>query len=391
MKGPLAQLGRYHVIDRIASGGMASVYRARMETIEGFSKIVALKIMHPHLAEDEEHVAMFLDEGRLCARLAHPNLVSVFDFGSIDGYRFMAMEYYDGLSLSALTRHLRRNQESLGLGWSLAILREVLAGLDHAHNLQDEGGRPLSIVHRDISPENILVTSQGEVKIIDFGIALDNERRCVSRTGIVKGKVGYMSPEQAGGRTLDRRTDIYAVGVMGYELITGQSLFGEGTTQELRQRIAHAGDAVVKPGTLPHPDVEEAIVRALRREPADRHATSGQFGNRLDEVLSELQWSHDRLALGALVTDAVKGVTDEKKARKARKDREEARRNPQKPIALKTPRPKRGKKNPGKTRVPVNPGGWAIDVAARWTANTALALFSLSVLMELFGVSFPMP
>jgi len=391
MKGPLAQLGRYHVIDRIASGGMASVYRARMETVEGFSKIVALKIMHPHLAEDEEHVAMFLDEGRLCARLTHPNLVSVFDFGSIDGYRFMAMEFYDGLSLSALTRHLRRSQKSIGLGWSLAILREVLAGLDHAHNLQDESGRPLSIVHRDISPENILVTTQGEVKIIDFGIALDNERRCVSRTGIVKGKVGYMSPEQAGGRTLDRRTDIYAVGVMGYELITGQSLFGEGTTQELRQRIARAGDAVVKPGALPHPDVEDAIVRALKRDPNDRHATAGQFAGRIDTVLEELEWSHDRASLGALVKDAAADVLGERKAREARKRREEARRNPQKPVAIRAPARKRKRAPRNATSISSPAGGWAIDVAARWAANTALALFGIGVLMELFGVSFPVP
>jgi serine/threonine protein kinase len=362
-----------------------------METIEGFSKIVALKIMHPHLAEDEEHVAMFLDEGRLCARLAHPNLVSVFDFGSIDGYRFMAMEYYEGLSLSALTRHLRRSQQSIGLGWCLAILREVLAGLDHAHNLNDESGCPLSIVHRDISPENILVTTQGEVKIIDFGIALDNERRCVSRTGIVKGKVGYMSPEQAGGRTLDRRTDIYAVGVMGYELITGQSLFGEGTTQELRQRIARAGDAVVKPGTLPHPNVEEAIVRALRREPDDRHATSGAFASKLDAVLEELEWSQDRAALGVLVTEAVESVQGVRKAQEARRKREEARRQPRDPIALKAPRSKRKKTPRQSTTVSSTPAEWAIDVAARWAANTALALFSLGVLMELFGVSFSMP
>ena len=364
MYGPLTQLGRYEILGKIAAGGMATVYRAKMDGPQGFSKVVALKLMHPHLAEDEHHVTMFMDEGRLSARFTHPNLVSVFDYGELDAYRFMAMEYHPGLTLSRLWRLLRKKKEPLSLALTLHIMRETLHGLDYAHNLCDEDGAALEIIHRDVSPENILLTTQGSVKVLDFGIALDNARRAVSRTGIVKGKISYMSPEQVSGRTLDRRSDIYATAVMAYELITGQYLFGEGSTEEIRRRIMNAHKVPIKKGSIPNSAVEEMLIQALSHDPDSRFRTAGSFRDSIDKVLQEEGWQTDPAALAELIKESIDEIEKEEAA-KRRKAAAQERAKAKKLEAKQT-----------------STGGFGIT----WFARASVALLLLSLVFELFGV-----
>ncbi len=361
MHGPLSQLGRYEILGKIASGGMATVYRARMEGIQGFQKVVALKIMHPHLADDDHHITMFMDEGRLSARFTHPNLVSVFDFGELDAYRYMAMEYHHGLTMAHLWRYLRKKKQPLSMKLVLHVLRETLHGLDYAHNLKDEAGTPLSIIHRDISPENILLTTQGEVKVIDFGIALDAARRAVSKTGIVKGKITYMSPEQVSGRALDRRTDIYAAAVMAFELISGRHLFGDGSTDEIRRRIQGARKIPIKKNDLPNPLVEELLRGALSHDADERYKTAAQFREKVDSVIEELGWGIEPDELATVVREAKDTIEAEQE--KARKKKAKA--------VDKVPEaaPKQG---------------FGVGIFAR----AAMAIFALSLLLEIFGIHF---
>ena len=364
MYGPLTQLGRYEIVGKIAAGGMATVYRAKMDGPQGFSKVVALKLMHPHLAEDEHHVTMFMDEGRLSARFTHPNLVSVFDYGELDAYRFMAMEYHPGLTLSRLWRQLRKKEKPLSLALTLHIVRETLQGLDYAHNLCDEEGSPLEIIHRDISPENILLTTQGTVKVLDFGIALDNARRAVSRTGIVKGKISYMSPEQVSGKSLDRRSDIYATAVMAFELITGQYLFGEGSTDDIRNRIMNAHKVPIKKGTIPNEAVEDILIQALSHDPDARHRTAGCLKDAIDQVLQKEGWQIDPMELAELVRASMEEIEKEEEAKKkkeAARAKAKARRE----------EVKASKEN-----------GFGIT----WFARVSVGLLLLSLVFELFGV-----
>jgi len=248
------------------------------------------------------------------------------------------------------------------------------------------------VVHRDISPENILLTSQGEVKLIDFGIALDNERRSVSRTGIVKGKLGYMSPEQAGANTVDRRTDIYAIGIMGFELMSNKSLYKEGTTEEIRQRIVKAEDPILPTGVIPHKGVEELLAKAVCANPDDRYATASAFRQAVENALSDLDWSTDRSALAEII-NAARGALD--KAKEKKKKLEQAAYSkpvPKQPAAAKSkakpPKKKAAKKKPVKVR---NTAVFPMPTMLRWCAHASMALLISAFLLEIFGVSFGLP
>lgn len=395
MKGPLTHLGRYQLQEKIASGGMASVYRARLEAGEGYSKVVALKIMHPHLSEEAENVAMFLDEGKLTARLNHPNLIGTFDFGSLDGYRYLAMELHHGVSLAALRNSFRATNLPIPCEMTLFILREILAGLHYAHTLCDDSNAPLGIVHRDVSPENVLVTTYGEVKVIDFGIATARARTVQSEAGVVKGKVRYMSPEQAAGRKVDHRTDIYATALVGYELLTGRPLFGTGSGDDYHRRIANAPDPALPPDAEEHipSDVLPIFARALRRRPQDRFTTADEFRCAIDQVLADRNWEPDREQLAAMVNRALP-----------------------EPVVAATPTTAtagRGKKSRSASRATTpsvteqreatsfpSAGNTTWDEASKspapsdnneglvWLAGIVLLIFVVAILLELFGVSF---
>ena len=215
-------IGKYKLVRLIASGGMAEVYLARQAGAAGFEKLVCLKRILPHLARDKQFVEMFLNEARLAARLDHPNIVSIFDLGESNGNYFIAMEFIDGPSLRAAAKRAQERGERLPIPEIVKIVCMAASGLQYAHDLAGPDGKPLGLVHRDISPDNILVHRNGAAKVVDFGIAKAANSGGMTRTGTLKGKVAYMPPEQLRGDALDRRVDVFALGVVLYEMLAGQ-------------------------------------------------------------------------------------------------------------------------------------------------------------------------
>ncbi len=280
---------RYRVIDKIDAGGMAEVYRAEREGLEGFAKQVAIKRVLPHLSENERFIRMFLDEARLSGRLTHSNCVQVFDIGYGDNAYFIVMEFVDGTSLKAVVDHYRRLGQSIPAPIAVHIVLEVAKGLAYAHELRDNDGRELHIVHRDVSPPNVLLSRYGEVKIVDFGLARANSQLEKSEPGIIKGKFGYLSPEAALGQEIDARTDVFALGIMLWELLAGRRLFlGETDLQTVRAVQA----AVVPDITAINPSVPaelgRVIARTLAKDPNDRIPSAYDFGQQLARVLFEM-------------------------------------------------------------------------------------------------------
>jgi eukaryotic-like serine/threonine-protein kinase len=227
---------RYRVIEKIAAGGMAEVYRAESASLEGFKKTVAIKRVLPHLSQKKEFIGMFLDEARLSAHLSHSNVVQVFDIGVGDDTYFIVMEYVDGANLKTIIEHRKKIGSPLSVEVATLIALRIAEGLSYAHEARDPMGQPLGIVHRDVSPPNVLISRQGEVKVVDFGLAKANSQLESSQPGIIKGKFSYLSPEAALGQTVDPRTDIFAAGIIYWEMLTGERLFlGETDLATVRQ------------------------------------------------------------------------------------------------------------------------------------------------------------
>jgi eukaryotic-like serine/threonine-protein kinase len=218
-------LGRYEVVGHLASGGMAEVLLGRVRGPHGFERAVVLKRILPHLARMSSFVDMFLDEARIIARIHHPNVVQVHELGTEGGELFMAMEYLAGESVSSLVRRLATRNAKLDHALAAFIVAEACAGLHAAHELKTDDGALLHIVHRDVSPQNIFITFDGAVKVIDFGIAKSADRVARTEAGQLKGKLDFMSPEQCKSEPLDRRTDVFALGIVLYELLTQRRLF----------------------------------------------------------------------------------------------------------------------------------------------------------------------
>jgi serine/threonine protein kinase len=212
-------VGRYELIHRLGQGGMAAVFLGRATGRAGFEKLVAVKVIHPHLAAEPDFVEMFLDEARIAARLHHPHVVEILDLDEDEDASFMVMEYVEGETLASLLRQLRKQGERLPL------VADACEGLAAAHDLTDADGRPMHLVHRDVSPHNLLVSMDGRVKVVDFGIAKATGRRSSTRTGQLRGKLAYMSPEQASSGAIDHRTDLFALGAVLWELLVNERLF----------------------------------------------------------------------------------------------------------------------------------------------------------------------
>ncbi len=280
------QLGPYELIQRIATGGMAEVYLARRAGPHGFQKIVAVKRILPQLARDADFLAMFVDEARVCARLGHPNIVQVFDFGEHDGELYMAMEYVDGTTGARLIRAAATRGEEMPLDVCLHVALSLLRGLDYAHSARDDDGRPLGLVHRDVSPGNVLIDRSGAVKLTDFGIlrAADLERR--TEQGQLKGKLGYMSPEQVTGRELDGRSDLFTVGIVLAELVTIRPLFSGGGELDVLYRIRDADlSALDRSPTRVPDDVRAVLYRALAKDPMLRYPSASAFAEAIEELI----------------------------------------------------------------------------------------------------------
>ena len=274
---------KYEVLRPLATGGMAEIYLARTREI---GRIVVLKKLHPRLSIEREYVQMFHDEAVIASRLQHPNLVEVYELG-LDGqeHHYIAMEYLHGRDLSRLMRKLRHDRLPLMFQQAITIVREVAAGLHYAHERVDDDGNLLNIIHRDISPHNVILTYDGEVKVVDFGIAKASSQVARTRTGVLKGKAAYMSPEQAMGDPLDRRTDVFSMGILLWELTTGKWLYRRRSELETLKAVVES-DAP-RPSTLrvDYPkDLEKIVMKALERAPEKRWQTAGELRGALDEL-----------------------------------------------------------------------------------------------------------
>ncbi len=282
----MAQLGRYELIKPIARGGMATVCLARVSGEGGFERLVAIKLMHPHIADDKEFVAMFLDEARIAARIRHPNVVSTLDVDRSSDGLFLVMEYVDGESLHTVLRHAARNRLSLPLDVAARIGIDMLEGLHAAHELKDEHGAPLQLIHRDVSPQNVLIGRDGVGRLTDFGVALARSRLATTQGAGLKGKVAYLSPEQIRGENLDRRADIFAASIVLWELLSGRRLFRGKSEAETLAAIL-AGN--VTPLNQLHPAIGEnlsaVVLRGLSQSRQDRYESAVGMADALDYAL----------------------------------------------------------------------------------------------------------
>ena len=289
MKKP-TPFGKYFLLERINVGGMAEVYKAKTVGVEGFEKIVAIKRILPSVAEDEEFIKMFVDEAKITSQLSHANLAATFDLGKIDDTYYIAMEYVPGKDLRAVFERIKRRGGRVPWQLSAWVMSRVCEGLDYAHRKRDASGRELHIVHRDVSPQNIILSYEGEVKLIDFGIAKAANKITKTQAGILKGKFGYMSPEQVRGLPLDGRSDIFAAGVVLYELCTGERLFTGSSDFSVLEKVQQARvtpPSQVEP-SIP-PELERIILKALAREPGDRYLHAAEMAGALARFLLETQ------------------------------------------------------------------------------------------------------
>jgi serine/threonine-protein kinase len=279
------RLGPYELLEKLATGGMAEIYIARREGPHGFSKRIALKRILPQLAADPEFVAMFIDEARLCAQLAHPNLVQVFDFGEEGCELYMAMELVEGTTAAKVVRAAAGRSEPVPTEVALQIALSVGRGLAHAHEASDDEGRPLGLVHRDVSPGNILISRSGAVKLGDFGIARAAEFDRRTDQGQLKGKLGYMSPEQVTGRELDSKSDQFTAAIVLAELLTAHPLFSGPREMDVLVKIRDVDTTVLaRYGKHIPSDVMSVLHRALARRREDRFPTTGAYVDALEEV-----------------------------------------------------------------------------------------------------------
>ncbi len=277
---------RYRVVEKLESGGMAEVFRAESEGLQGFRKQVAIKRVLPHLSSKKKFISMFLDEARLSAQLSHSNCVQVFDIGVGDSAFFIVMEFVDGANLKAIIEHIKKTGRDFPVEAAVHISLEICKGLSYAHELTDPQGVPLYIVHRDMSPPNVLITKYGEVKIVDFGLAKANSQLEKSEPGIIKGKFSYLAPEAAMGQDVDARTDIFAVGIILWELLAGQRLFlGDTDFQTVKKVQAAQVPSISKINKKVPPELERIVNKTLAREPAQRYRTARELGLELSKFM----------------------------------------------------------------------------------------------------------
>jgi len=283
--------GRYRLVRLLGTGGMAEVYEAVAERPGGFSQRCVVKRVLPQLAQDPTLVKMFVTEARVNAQLQHPNIVQIIDFGEVEGEPFLAMEYIEGVDVLDILRRSQQKKVAIPLALCCYLVSEVAAALDYAHRRTDGEGRPLEIVHRDVTPSNIMVTNAGTVKLLDFGIAkvASHARDERTRTGSFKGKIGYMSPEQAEGEEIDARSDIFSLGILFHESLTLQRVFrGRDDFQTLRL----IRDAAAPPPSVLRPDVppeiDQLVMRMLKRQPVERFSSCEELLEALSPIVHSL-------------------------------------------------------------------------------------------------------
>jgi serine/threonine protein kinase len=286
--GPVRRFGRYTLIKKLATGGMAEIWLARQRGLAGFNRFIVIKKILAHLSEQQTFVDMFLDEARTSAALTHPNIVQIYDLGREGDAYFIAMEFIEGENLAALAWRGMKKGSTVSPGHAARIIADTSKALHYAHHLKNADGRPLEIVHRDVSPQNVLVTYEGDVKVVDFGIAKAATKSEQTKTGMLKGKFSYMSPEQCLGARVDKRSDIFALGILLYELTTGKRLFKHESELMILEMITKR--AVIPPRQVaPHipAQLERIILRALEKDVTRRHPTAQDLQLDLEAFLRD--------------------------------------------------------------------------------------------------------
>jgi serine/threonine protein kinase len=315
MKRPTT-FGKYLLLERINVGGMAEVFIAKAFGVEGFERFLAIKKILPTMAEDQEFITMFIDEARISVQLNHANIVHIHELGKYDEAYYIAMEYVAGRDLRTILERYRRRKEIMPTAQAVFIASKMCEGLDYAHRKKDARGQDLAIIHRDVSPQNILISYDGDVKIIDFGIAKAANRAQKTQAGILKGKFGYMSPEQVRGMPIDRRSDIFAVGVILYEMLTGEKLFvGESDFSTL-EKVRNAEVPLPRQFNPNIPaGLEKVVLKALAREPEERY----QWASDLQEDLMRFLLAGDAIYSGKHLSSYMKEAFAEDMLREAEK------------------------------------------------------------------------
>jgi serine/threonine protein kinase len=297
-----SEFGGYHIVRHIGGGGMAQIYLAKTRGLAGFEKHLALKVINPEYADEDRFVQMLIDEAKLCVGLTHVNIGQVFDLGQIDGIYYIAMEFVDGLDVLELVNGLHSLGEKVPIEAVALIGRQMCSGLHYAHTRKDVSGQPLNIVHRDISPQNILVSRAGEVKVVDFGIAKAAGMSTRTQAGVIKGKVHYMAPEQAMGQKIDHRVDIFSAAIVLWEMLTSQMLYAGDNVRELVEKVRRA--AISPPSTV-RPEVPPAldfiVMKGLARRVEDRFQSCHEFQIELTKFLSSTAPDYSASHLSALV------------------------------------------------------------------------------------------
>ncbi len=299
MKKPIP-FGKYYLLERINVGGMAEVFKAKAFGVEGFERLLAVKRILPNIAEDEEFITMFIDEAKIAVQLQHANIAQIFDLGKVDEAYFIALEYVNGKDLRAIFDRTRGKGEVMPVRQACYVVMQVCEGLDYAHNKRDGQGRELHLVHRDISPQNVLIGYEGEIKLIDFGIAKAAGKASKTQAGILKGKFGYMSPEQVRGLPIDRRSDIFSVGIVLYEMLTNERLFvGESDFSTL-EKVRNV--EILPPSSynrnIPG-ELERISLKALAKDPEDRYQNAIDLHDDLQAFLYTVGELYSRKDLAA--------------------------------------------------------------------------------------------
>ena len=282
------QFGKYILLDKIATGGMAELYRAKITGSEGFEKVIAIKKILPHLTNEASLISSFVDEAKLAAFLQHPNIVQIYDFGDMEDSYFLAMEYLFGKDLKFIIEKSNEMNNPISLEDALLITTQICNGLFYAHNLKDFQGKSLNIIHRDIGPQNIFITFDGQVKIIDFGIAKAANQSTITQSDLIKGKVAYMSPEQAQGKDVDHRSDIFSIGIILYELATRKRMF-EGETYQIYSKLcAMEFEPPESAGKNLPPILYDILQKALAENPDQRYQSAEEMGSDIEMCLSQV-------------------------------------------------------------------------------------------------------
>lgn len=280
------KFGQYVLLEKIATGGMAEVWKARMRGVEGFQKTVAIKKILPHLSDNQEFIEMFVDEAKLAAQLNHNNIIHIYDLGKIQNSYYIAMEYIDGFDLKTILRRGEERGHPMNVELALFIASKIAAALDYAHRKKDFEDREMGLVHRDVSPQNVLISEEGDIKLCDFGIAKAASKASHTQAGALKGKLQYMAPEQAWGKNIDRRSDIFALATVLFEMLTGRKLFTGDNEISILEQVR---EARVQPPSLHNdevtPEVDRIVLKALQKDPDNRYQTAGEMAREIDAVL----------------------------------------------------------------------------------------------------------